>query len=75
MLDWIADIVPRDGKRKPFRIGISRHLTEEQASAEVFRLLQWRKVGLCHISLVRRSKSTPFRRPTDERILKRYVDI
>ena len=75
MLDWIIDVIPRDRSRKPFRKAMSPKLTEEQVYANVLGQLAHRKVGLCDISIHRRKDDKPFRRPTDERILKRYIDI
>jgi hypothetical protein len=38
--DWVADLVFSDGKRS--RLGISPHLTEEQALAKVRQVVGWR---------------------------------
>ena len=39
--DWIADIAFHDGTRT--RIGISPHLSEEQAKAKAEEVLRWRQ--------------------------------
>lgn len=74
-LDWIIDVIPRDRSRKPFRKAMSPKLTEAQVYEMVMGQLTHRKVGLCDIQICRRKDDRPFRRPTDERILKRYIDI
>lgn len=52
--DWIAIIVLKDGRQ--CRIGVSPHLSEEQALAKVHEVLRWRRkaVEVVDISLKRR---------------------
>lgn len=52
--DWISEVTPRDSRKRPFKCGHSRHLTEQQAWEECQRLLSWRKVGPAKVFLRRR---------------------
>lgn len=75
MMDWLVDVVPRDPRRKPFRKAMSAHLSEGRVYELVMSQLSYRRVGLCDIEIKRRKDDRPFRRPTDERVLRRYVEI
>lgn len=52
--DWIAEIRPRDRKRRPFRIGVSWRLSEDDARRHVDYILAWRKVGVSFVTMRRR---------------------
>jgi hypothetical protein len=52
--NWIAEVTPRDAKAKPFTLGLSAHLSEEQAWAAVEHMLRWRRVGPARLVLRRR---------------------
>lgn len=74
MDDWVADVVPDDRKRKRFRVGLSpASMTEEEAFAVIDRMLKWRRVGPCDVTLKRRWQWQVQNRPNDPRLLERYL--
>lgn len=75
MEDWIADVTPKEGKRKTFRVAMPARLTEEQAEQTLADLLRWRKVLRADVVLRRRNRIITARRPTDPRLLERYSDL
>lgn len=70
--DWIADVRPKDRKRKPFRLGLSHFLSYEQACAKIEHMLAWRNVGVADVVLKRRSKWGWRTAPTHPQNLARY---
>lgn len=73
MDDWVAECIPVGKAHRRFVVGISpKELTEEQAFDMIDRLLKWRNVGPCDVTLKRRWQRQWQRRPTDPRLLARY---
>lgn len=73
--NWIADITPRDSKRQPFRLGLSAHLSEEEAWKSVESMLRWRRVGPARIVLRRRydtNRMNVFKADERREIQRRY---